>query len=184
MRSFIAIDLNDEVKKAVEELIFTLKAKCGNVKWVKPPNLHLTLKFLGEISEEQLPGIKLALQATAARHPVFHFQIQGSGTFPAGGRPRILWVGIKAQPALTQVYHDLEEELSKLDFAREKRDFSPHLTIGRVRSATGLKPVLSEFEHWKDSGFGGVRVDSLVLYKSTLTPTGAVYSSMFKAGLS
>lgn len=184
MRCFIAFDLNDQVKKALEKMIVSLRRKGGNIRWVKPHNLHLTLKFLGEVPEEQVPGIEQAMLAAAVPHPAFHFQVRGSGVFPRSGRPRVLWVGIELQAALSQVQRGLEDELIKLGFPREKREFAPHLTIGRVRSGAGLKPILTDLSLWKDSSFGSVRADTLVLYQSTLKPAGAEYTALFKAALS
>lgn len=185
MRIFIALDLGIRVVTVLEELIDSLRRQGGNIKWVKPSTLHLTLKFFGETPSEQLPQIKYGMQLATSQQPAFTFQIRGTGAFPTESRkPRVLWVGIKAQPALRLLHQELENELFKLGFPREKRPFSPHLSIGRVKSATDLRPVLSELERRVDTDFGTVQADRLILFKSTLKPTGAEYASLFEAGLS
>ncbi len=185
MRAFIALDLGSRVTNILEMLIDSLSERGGNIKWINPSNIHLTLKFLGEVPDEGIPQVKNGMQRAAARQPAFTFHIKGTGTFPTQSqKPRVLWVGIEAHPALRLLHQELENELFKLGFPRDKRPFSPHLTIGRVKSSTELKPVLSELEHRIESDFGTVRADRLILFESTLKPMGAEYAPQFEAGLS
>ena len=184
MRTFIAIELGDQVIKALEDMIGSLRKLGGHVKWVKPHNLHLTMKFLGEVSADQIPPIQTTIQMAAAGQPEFTFTVRGTGTFPSGSRsPKVLWVGIESQPALLLLQQELESELQKLGFPQEKRPFSPHLTIGRVRNSRDLNPVLTALESRSDSDFGTVPADRLILFKSTLKPAGAEYTSLFEAGM-
>jgi len=184
MRTFIAIELGGPVKKALEDMIDSLRKLGRHIKWAKPHNLHLTLKFIGEVSADQLPAIQNCMQLAAARQPKFTLKVRGTGAFPSGSRsPRVLWVGIESQPALVLLQQELEHELQKLGFPKEKRPFSPHLTIGRVRNGKDLRPVLSALERWADSDFGAIQADRMVLFKSILKPSGAEYSSLFEAGL-
>jgi 2'-5' RNA ligase len=184
MRIFVAVDLNKLVKQRLQELIISLRKQGGNIRWVNPDNLHLTLKFLGETSEIQIPRIIDALERTASQQSPFSFLIQGTGAYPGGNRPpRVLWAGIESQPALMSLQRELEMELHKLGFPPEKRPFSPHLTIGRVKCGSGLGGVISELNLHSDTVFGKVTAENMVLYQSRLKPSGAEYTPLHTAGL-
>lgn len=184
MRAFVALELGNQVTGTLGILIESHKKRGGNIKWIKPSNLHLTLKFLGEVPDQRLPQIQDGMQRAAAGKTAFAFHIQGTGTFPPKSRkPKVLWVGVETHPLLHLLQQSLEDELSKLGFPHENRPFSPHLTIGRVKSHADIGPVLSELELHATDDFGIVQADRLVLFKSTLKPTGAEYSPMFEVGL-
>jgi RNA 2',3'-cyclic 3'-phosphodiesterase len=177
MRTFIAIDLDESLKRALEILADELKPLTRSVRWVGPSGMHLTLKFLGEISEEDAVRVSSALEETASRHRVFTLVLERTGTFPPGGRaPRVLWVGVVPAAPLLALQEDIEGEMAKLGFEREKRAFHPHLTLGRVKSPSGLDPVVQEISQQQDRRFGDMSVQKFILFQSVLKPSGAEYT--------
>ncbi|OGD26242.1 MAG: 2'-5' RNA ligase [Candidatus Aminicenantes bacterium RBG_19FT_COMBO_59_29] len=177
MRTFIAIDLDESLKKALETFAGKLKPLARNVSWVGAAGMHLTLKFLGEISEADAARVSSALEETAARHRVFALVLEGTGTFPPGRRqPRVLWVGVSPGPPLLALQEDVEREMAKLGFEREKRPFHPHLTLGRVKSPAGLDPLVQEIRQQQDRRFGEMSVQKFSFFQSILKPSGAEYT--------
>ncbi len=184
MRLFIAVDISEEVGAAVAALATRLRQANADVGWVKPENFHLTLKFLGETPDGQLGDIKAALDLTATARGAFEMEMRGMGCFPDRGAPRVVWVGVGAgRDALTALAHDVESAMEGLGFARERREFAAHLTIGRVRSPRGAERLRHLLEAEADTGFGRCGVDALRLYKSTLSPGGSIYEVLHEAKL-
>jgi 2'-5' RNA ligase len=139
MRAFIAVDLAPEIKSAVEGLVRALRRKGGNVAWVKPEAMHLTLKFLGNISDEEAGAITALLERIAAGRRPFPLKLKGTGTFPPGGRAnaRILWAGIAETPELMEIQSALESECEKAGFPGGKTFPSPHPGARQVRRRAG-----------------------------------------------
>ena len=185
MRAFIAVDLAPEIKSAVEALVRALRRKGGDVAWVKPEAMHLTLKFLGDITEEEAGAVKALLERVAAGRLPFLLRLKGTGTFPPGGRAntRILWAGIEETPELMELQSALEAECEKTGFPREDRAFHAHLTLGRVKSRDGLEPVLGELERNREIELGGMSVAALTFYKSILSPSGPRYEVLARTEL-
>ncbi len=185
MRTFIAIEISQHIKEALLNFITPCQGDNRNVKWVKPRGMHLTLKFLGEISEERIVDIQKQLQKIGSEHSVFSLHIQGLGTFPPGSkRPRVLWAGIEEPQPVIRLQKDVEESFEKIHFPREKRDFHPHLTIGRVKNPYGIDKLLSMFNNNPHTEFGRMIVKHITLFKSTLKPSGAEYTKICEASLS
>ncbi|MDD4909864.1 MAG: RNA 2',3'-cyclic phosphodiesterase [Candidatus Omnitrophica bacterium] len=188
IRAFIAIELPQEIKDALEELQHMLKKTGADVKWVEPDNIHLTLKFLGDTDVAALDKINESLSKIAAGFSAFEATLSGLGTFPPGGSPRVVWAGLKdKENACGRIAQAIEEEMQRLGFPKEKREFKSHLTLGRVRSSLNLLKLADEIKSRKDhfSGAGrSFRVSSLSLIKSTLTPKGSIYETLFRANLS
>ena len=177
MRTFIAIDLDERLKRALETLAGELKPLTRNVRWAGPAGMHLTLKFLGEISEADAARVSSALEGIPARHEVFALVLESTGTFPPGRRdPRVLWVGVVPGPPLLALQEDIEGEMAKLGFEREKRPFHPHLTLGRVKSPIGLDPLVQEIRQQQGRKFGEMSVRKFIFFQSTLKPSGAEYT--------
>ncbi len=187
MRTFIAVSLPDHTKEALAAIIRQLRSTGADVKWVDPASLHLTLKFLGEIAEEQLPALRDALERTARRHEPFTIQVRGIGAFPSVFAARIIWAGITdGKEETKRLAQDLEEELLPLGFAKEERPFSAHLTLGRSRSNLNRSVLTAKLVSCKDDAFAGadsVAVNAITLYRSTLTPRGALYEAIGQANL-
>jgi len=177
MRTFIAIDLDDSLKKALETLAGELRPLAKSVRWVGAAGMHLTLKFLGEIAEADAARVSSALEEVAPRHRVFALVLEGTGAFPPGRRdPRVLWVGVAPGPPLLAFQEDIEREMEKLGFEREKRPFHPHLTLGRVKFPSRLDLLIQEMRKHQDQRFGEMSVQKLTFFQSTLKPSGAEYA--------
>jgi len=184
VRSFVAIELTEELKKEVAALIDTLKPSGCDVKWVHPKNIHLTLKFLGHIHRDKIEEIKHVLDATAGGLKSFGLRLSSIGAFPKISYPRVIWVGLKDGANETKrIYELLEQDLDPIGFQKEKRPFSPHLTIGRVRSQKNKDELKKVIEGTKFSSCNSMEVNHLTLFESTLTPKGPIYSPLYNASL-
>lgn len=177
MRSFIGIRLPAAVRDAVSEALRGMRETKGSVSWVAKGNLHLTLKFLGEIRDDRVPVVVGALEGVAAGIAPFSLGASGGGTFPGPRNPRVLWVGFREPLELVgKLHQNIENALSAAGFPREDRPFHPHITVGRVRGV--LPPSWGDRFVQGLSGreFGDVPVSSVALFESRLTPGGAIYS--------
>ncbi len=176
MRTFIAIELAPEIKNELARLIQRLSPLTRNVHWVGTDGMHLTLKFLGEISEVQAGRVEAVLELCCRGRSPIGLSVKGAGWFPPGSKsPRVLWVGLEAGPELGSLQSGIESALAKEGFPPERRDFHPHLTLGRVRSPQGLRPVLDEMEKAKESEFGRMTASCVTFFQSRLKPGGAEY---------
>lgn len=184
-RSFIAIALNENLHKELESLQAKLKTADADVKWVKPENIHLTLKFLGNITDEQIEKVKNSLKKIATNFQSYQIHLKEIGAFPKISYPRVIWVGMDEGAKTTnKIYQSIEEELTKKGFEKEKRPLSPHLTLGRVRSGKNRQNLIRVIEKEKDfSSPSKLLVEEIVLFKSTLTPKGSIYEPIFKGSL-
>jgi 2'-5' RNA ligase len=187
MRAFIAIELPQETKDALARLQNQLKKSGADVKWVAPQNIHLTLKFLGEINEEQLQKINLIIDAVAKENAPYSIRINELGAFPEIKQLRVIWVGIDSGDKETEnLAKSLEERIQKLGIPKEDRAFSSHITIGRTRSALNRNNLIDELrkrqENFKlDKGeFAATRI---TLFQSILSPAGPTYKALKEASL-
>jgi 2'-5' RNA ligase len=180
LRTFIAINLNPELKETLSNLIEELKRldpARKSVRWVNQQAMHLTLKFLGEIDESQVEQIKKALEQISDGSRTFTMEIRGTGYFPPDKRnPRVLWLGIEEEKSLQILQSRLEEEMEKLGFPKENRKFHPHLTLGRVKIPSNLREIMLHLEQYGSQKFGEMEVRKITFFKSVLKPTGAEYS--------
>jgi 2'-5' RNA ligase len=185
VRTFIALELSSEIKNELTRLVQKLAPLTRNVRWVRFEGMHLTLKFLGEISEAQAGGVTAVLEACCRGKSPISLSVMGTGWFPAGSRsPRVLWVGLEAGPELASLQSGIESALAREGFPPEGRDFRPHLTLGRVKSPQGLLPVLNEIEKAKSLEFGRMTVSQVTFFQSRLKPEGAEYSVLGRFPLS
>ena len=177
MRTFIAIDFDDEIKDTISSLIQKWDTGDRNIRWVKNQGMHLTLKFLGEVSEDKTTEVKSVLANIAKDYPSFRLSLKGMGSFPPGTRhPRVIWIGIEMNEPLQNIQTRLENELHKIRFPKEKRKFHPHLTLGRVKGTQNLGTVMESLDQHKEAHFGRMTVNTITFFKSTLKPTGAEYT--------
>ncbi|MCK5326994.1 MAG: RNA 2',3'-cyclic phosphodiesterase [Candidatus Latescibacteria bacterium] len=177
LRTFIAIALPEAVQDKVDALLSDLRKADAAVRWVPAQNLHLTLKFLGDVEEARLPDLYAGIRKATEGIEPFRITLTGLGAFPNPRRPRVLWIGLDVPEAMKTLYCNLEEELSCLHFPREKRKFSPHLTIGRVKAERGMEHLMSVVER-TEFGPETISVARIVALKSELRPAGAVYSAL------
>jgi 2'-5' RNA ligase len=183
VRSFIAIELASGVKQRAHELIKQLKQTDADVRWVEPTEMHLTLKFLGEINRDEILPLCKITQEITAQFPPFDIGFSGLGAFPNADEPRTLWIGVEeGLEELTALHSALENALHKqLGFGKERRKFTPHLTIGRVnQSSAGLIATLDKLAEFA-SDF--TDVDELVIFASFLDKQKTTYETLGHAVL-
>ncbi len=177
IRCFIAIEIPDIIKKEIDLFITNLKKISPQIKWVKSGGIHITLKFLGEIEPEICTQVKNVLIEISNIAKPFKINISESGAFPNFNKPRVFWFGLlqDKNQSLNCLNEWIEGKLTELGFAPEKRKFSPHLTFGRIRNSGNYDQLIRFF---KDKKFEQktISVTQVVLMKSDLRPTGAVYT--------
>ena len=188
VRSFIAIELPQEVKATLAAMEEKLKARRHPfVKWVDPESIHLTLKFLGNVAPDTIPQIVEAMNRIAQPASPFSLQVGGAGAFPNWQRPQVIWVGIGGEIGrLAALQKELEAALSSLGFQPESRAFSPHLTLGRLRDRVSSEDRRG-FGQWAQSVkleiSPSFEVDAIRLIQSQLTPNGPIYTEIDSAKL-
>jgi 2'-5' RNA ligase len=184
MRAFVAIELESSIKDGISAVLAGLRRLDCAVRWVRPEGIHLTLKFLGEISPDRALRVRSEMDRVAARHSGMSLEVAGTGTFPPKSRsPRVIWIGVTQNSALARLQADLDKRLEKLGFEREKRRFHPHLTVGRIKAPRGLEPLMEALSRHAETSFGRMTVSHLTLFESTLKPTGAEYSRIHASEL-
>jgi 2'-5' RNA ligase len=188
IRAFIAIELPLEIHQRLDQVISQLKQRLGDsaIRWVPAENIHLTLKFLGDVSEANLEMLKKILQTESSGCPNFEISVGGLGAYPNAHNPRVIWVGVEAPSDLNNLQRAIETATERLGYTKEERPFSPHLTLGRVsRNATPRDAhLIGEVLETNKVGFlGAAHIDTVHLFKSDLKPTGSVYTKMYTASL-
>jgi 2'-5' RNA ligase len=188
-RTFIAIELDRELEENLARLQGRLRREVGSrsVRWVRPEGIHLTLKFLGDTTEEQVEQVKEALAHAAREVSPFQFTVGGVGCFPNTRQPRVVWVGLHEPTGALQRLRDaIEERVAPLGFPTEKRPFSPHLTLGRVQRRASKSEVRELGRMIAASSLGDIdemAVEEVCYIKSDLRPGGAVYTTLSRARL-
>ena len=181
IRCFIAIDLPDDVRDAISEAQARLKRAHVGVKvsWTKINNIHITLQFLGYVEETIIDKIKSALHTVAAQGGPFELSVQGAGAFPREDRPSVIWVGCDdTHGKLKALAHAVQEATQPLGFEPEHREFSAHLTLGRVKDPRPDVALTSAIDSLKDNVFGALRVEAIHLVESQLHPEGSIYTKL------
>ncbi len=179
IRAFIAVELPEALRQEVVDLQANLRSSGSDVKWVEVDNLHLTLKFLGNIEEPQFSALKEALAIPAKGFSPFTIYLEGIGAFPRTTSPRVVWIGIsQGKEALIELAQAVEKSCSTLGFTPEDRPFSPHLTIGRVRSRDRLASLIKRLQVAEFRGGTPAEVTRLILFQSSLSPHGPTYTPL------
>jgi len=182
MRCFIAIDITEEIRNALSNLQAELRSKAdvkkSDVKWVNPEAIHLTLKFLGEIKDEQVVDICNITKEVASQHKSFELDVESVGHF--GGRSaRVLWIGAGQDcENLLQLQGDLEHQLDLAGWPKEGRKFSAHLTLCRIRNSKAGIKLAQMIQEYKELKLGTMPADSISVYQSQLTPKGSIYTQL------
>jgi 2'-5' RNA ligase len=189
VRSFIAINLSKELQSKIGQVEEALVEALGNlpVRWVPAPNIHLTLKFLGDVSVNNIPMLQKILAAEGLETRPFEISVGGFGVFPNVSRPRVLWIGVEAPDELNSLQRRIESEAARLGYAPDNRAFSPHLTLGRVsRSADyrEVRGISDALRNYKLGFIGAARIHQVHLFRSDLRREGAVYTEIFTADFS
>jgi 2'-5' RNA ligase len=179
IRSFVAIEIPQALKARIEELQKGLRRTDADVKWVSPQGIHLTLKFLGNIRQDDVERISQCVREVVSAWEPFEVRIQGMGGFPSSRNPRVIWVGLdQGKGSVHSLQQAIEKKSAELFFPPEGRPFSPHLTLGRVRSPRGKMALAQVLEKNKEVEVGAFRVNEVILFRSELKPTGAVYTKL------
>jgi 2'-5' RNA ligase len=171
VRAFVALELDPRLHAALGELQQRLKPGLGSCRLVRPDGIHLTLRFLGPSTPEQIDALGAPLAAAARACPAFDAPARGLGTFPDRGSPRVLWIGMELPDAALELQRACERAARQARFERDERPFRAHLTLGRWRQRAP-RPALP------DTDLGTTRVGSLVLFESELRPDGARYTPL------
>jgi 2'-5' RNA ligase len=188
IRAFIAISFPPEIYDRLDQVSRQLKERMPTapVRWVPVRNIHLTIKFLGNVSVANLEVLQTVMGSEAVRHPPFDLSLGELGAFPSANRPRVIWAGIEAPRGLKGLQQSIEEATERLGYTREERPFSPHLTLGRVTrnaSPEQARQIGEVVQNMKVGFIGAARITKIHLYRSDLQPGGAVYTLMFSAPL-
>jgi 2'-5' RNA ligase len=180
IRAFIAIDIEDEkVKINLEEFQKRIVESGVDVKLVEPDNIHLTLRFLGDIEQNNIQKIVDSLRNVNLSP--FDIQFRGVGAFPSLSHMNVIWVGIGAgREELVRISESLEAGLQRIGIPKDKKGFSPHITIARLKSGRNKQSLARLLGEQSDAEFGMMRVDSIRLKRSVLTPQGPIYSTLFE----
>jgi 2'-5' RNA ligase len=184
-RTFVAVAASAQIRRGAAELIDQLASAGQDVKWVTADNLHWTLQFLGEVDDTLIPAICERVKTAAAGCPAFQLEARGAGAFPHTGRPRTIWLGAgQGQSAMIDLQAAVESQLRKLGFRGEKRRFTPHITLGRVRRVTPQEQqLISALEKCGDYDAGSMMVDEVTVYASILGREGASYQVLARCSL-
>ena len=176
-RAFLAIDIDEDLKAKIYKIIKEFKQIDANIKYVELDNLHLTLKFFGDIDTEGIELLSSKISSVVENFEKFPIKIKGCGAFPNTNRIKVIWLGIDEDELVKKLHDELDGEFVKLGFDKDKK-FSTHLTIGRMKSAKGKSKVKSTIDEFSDVEIGEMEVSQRILKKSTLTPSGPIYEDL------
>jgi RNA 2',3'-cyclic 3'-phosphodiesterase len=175
IRAFIAVDIDPQTVKKISEAFVQLKPRVPGIRWGSLTNFHFTLKFLGDIEETKVDSIAGALELELRPFPRFTINAKGLGVFPELKRPRVLWIGLEGKE-LKELASKVEKAMEPLGFVPEKREFKPHLTVGRWRrSVESLRALEQELARWKNHEFGESTVAEVIFFRSVLNQQGATH---------
>jgi 2'-5' RNA ligase len=175
-RGFIAIDI--EPNKKLIELENEIKKTGADLKLVEPKNIHITLKFLGDTEETLVDEIEKIITNAVKEAKSFNIQLKGTGVFPNQNYIKVVWLGIQNGEPIAEIAKKIDEQTSKIGFEKEKRGFSPHLTIARVKTAKNKEKLLQVLEKYRDVEFADIKIETIKLKKSELTPKGPIYTDL------
>jgi 2'-5' RNA ligase len=187
-RCSLAIEVPMPLQDAVEEALIDVRDRIRSdlVRWIPGRNIHLTLKFLGDTTTSNLEMVRASMEVVAAQFRPLEVAIGGFGAFPNRRNPRVLWVGLAVPDELSTLHRELDLATGRLGYTSEEREFSPHLTVGRVRqniAATDVKGIRDELERTTLGEIGVWRADAIHLFRSELMPSGSRYSRLFSTAL-
>ena len=177
IRAFLAIDLDDDLKPKINKIIKEFKQIDTKIKYVELTNLHLTLKFFGDIDTNGLKLLEDAIANVVSEFEPFKINISGCGSFPNNNHIKVIWVGIEDDSILKDLHDKLDKEFARIGFDKDRK-FSTHLTIGRMKSAKNKDKVKSTIEEFSNVEIGEMEVSQISLKKSTLTPRGPIYEDI------
>ncbi len=175
----MAVELSKEIEEGIKGVQEELKGRVAGVRWMRPDGIHLTLKFLGEVEPDRIEEIVHKAKGAIKGIGPFRIRIRGGGGFPNAKNPRVIWIGVEDQSGLLKkLQARVERGLEGLGFKREERDYTPHLTVGRLRSGKGKGAITEAIRDIGDSDLGTMEVGEITLFRSQLKPTGAEYTKL------
>ncbi len=184
IRAFIAIQLPEEITAFIRKIQEGLGAYGFKVRWVRPENIHLTLKFLGDITDENIRQTSRVISDAAGEYAPISLGVKGIGVFPGVKRPRVIWIGINGQTGeLAGLQKTLDGKLEAIGFKKEKRSFKGHLTIARVKGNLDTRRLIDAMKEFGEYESKTFIADKVFLFKSELKPSGAVYTKLMSAAL-
>jgi RNA 2',3'-cyclic 3'-phosphodiesterase len=185
IRTFIALDIGPTVRDRIVSLQNNLASSGAEVKWVEKANLHLTLLFLGEVDNRDLMAVSRAVAESAVGHSAIDLSIEGTGCFPNMRRPRVVWIGVgKGLEEVRTLHKALEEPLLELGcYRREERQFTPHVTLGRIRSEKPMPELAAALEKKQDYQAGETLIREVLVMSSDLSSRGPIYTVMSRGKL-
>lgn len=185
VRTFVAVEIDSEVRRAAADLVRELSSSGAGVKWVDMDNMHLTLKFLGDVDMRDMAEVCRTVQDAAANVAAFDFTIAGAGAFPTIDRPRTVWLGVaEGAERLIALQDQIDRALKKIGYPAEARGFKPHLTLGRVkRPGPELAELTASLKNWADFEVGRTRIGHVTVFSSQLAPEGPIYHVLASAPL-
>ena len=184
LRTFVAIEIETDIRRALAEFQDRLRPYARGVKWVKPSNIHLTLKFLGDVEEPRMGDVVRVVETCGADSTPFTLVVRGGEAFPHLRAPRVIVVrAYEPTGALAHLYAALEKGFAALGFKRERRSFKPHLTLGRVRRGVPGEAFSEQMRMLSDADGGQQQVRAVAVMTSDLTPSGPVYTRVGEASL-
>ncbi|GAB4544224.1 MAG: RNA 2',3'-cyclic phosphodiesterase [Anaerolineales bacterium] len=188
LRAFIAFEIPPAARAQIETQTAQLRQTLGErlIRWTPPKNIHLTLKFLGDVSSAHLSFLKQMMTQAAQAHSAFEIQIGGLGCYPNTRAPRVLWMGVHAPSELSALQKNIDAGAARLGYEAETRAFSPHLTLGRLRpnaNPVELPKIRAALNETQLGEAAIVQLDALHLFQSELTPNGSIYTKLFSAPL-
>jgi 2'-5' RNA ligase len=175
-RGFIAVEV--PVTDQMVSFQKDIKKTNANVKLVEPENIHITLKFLGDVPVSEIETIESMMKQSVESIQPHSIMLKGTGVFPNENYIKVIWIGIQGSDHLYTIAHFLNQQSTKIGVKKEKRGFSAHLTIGRMKSAYGKEHILSLIKKYEETIFSEIPVNQIHLKKSTLTPRGPIYETL------
>jgi len=176
IRTFIAIDI--PVSQKINQVINELKKTQIDAKLVEMENMHLTLKFLGDIDEKLIDEIEKTIKESTKNTQPFEITLKNIGVFPNKNYIKIVWIGVENAGPLKQIAETIDTKLKNLGFGKEKRSFSAHLTIARIKSAKNKEKLIQLINKYQNVEFQKIKVDKILLKKSVLTSKGPIYTTL------
>jgi len=175
-RAFIAIDV--EQSSQITDIVNDLNNSGANIKLVKPENMHITIKFLGDTDEKFVGRIREIMEKSVENIESFEIKLKSIGVFPNQDYIKIIWIGIEQYEKIVEIAKKINKGLSKIGFKKEKREFSPHLTIGRVKNSKNKDKILHIINRYENTEFNTYKIKSIKLIKSELRSKGPIYTTI------